>query len=167
MKHVTAIPLIPENDEEVRQLFGDIRSYIRKDGTLSPAWESKFIARVKLPGPVPYAYSEQKITVVTCHVALVDITRALYGNLWDRGLVDALGPYGGGFVFRANRNNPNDLSLHSYGLAWDWNPLVFPNGSTKKRDPRLVAEFLRLGFLCGQEFKGKKDPMHFQFARNT
>lgn len=167
MKHIEAMPLIPENDDEVRSLYGDIRSYIRKDGTLSPTWESKYIARVKLPGPVPYAYSDAIIREVTVHVALVDITRALYAAIWERGLRDALGPYGGGFVFRANRNNPDDLSLHSYGLAWDWNPTDFPNGSTKKRDPRLVQEFLRLGWLCGQDFKGKKDPMHWQFARNT
>jgi hypothetical protein len=167
MKPVPAFPMIPENDAEVRAIFGDIRRSIRNDGTLSPQWEIEQIVRIELPEPVLYAYSAVKISRITVHKRLADVALALYASIWEKRLADALGPYGGGFVYRPNANNKSDISLHAYGIAWDWDPSGFPNKSTKKRDPELVAEFERFGFLCGQNFGGAKDAMHFQFARGT
>lgn len=167
MKQIPAFPPIPESEEELIAIFGNIRDYIPGSGTISPAWEEKFITRIQLPGAVPYAFDDGKmITRITVHVALADVAVALFESIWRRGLSALLGPYGGGYVYRRNKNDPNKLSLHSYGLAWDWDPFNFPNGSKKRRDPRLVAEFERFGFMCGQDFKGTKDPMHFQLGRN-
>lgn len=167
MKSIPAFPQIPENDAELKKIFGDITKYVLKDGTLSPKWEIENIVRINLPSPVPYAYSPAKITQITVHRLLIDVATALYESIWRLNLVETLGPYGGGFIYRPNANDKTDISTHAYGISWDWDPKGFPNKSLKKRDPRLVREFERFGFLCGQNFNNTKDPMHFQFARGT
>jgi hypothetical protein len=163
MRPIPAFPQIPNGPTEIAKVFGDITRYVRNDATLSPEWEEKFITRLTLPKPVRYAFSSALITKITVHVLLLPVARLLYEEVTDIGLLDALGPYGGGFVYRPI-GDASAISLHSFGIAWDWNPKEFPLRSLKKRDPRLLDVFHRYGFLNGGEFAGRKDPMHFQFA---
>ena len=162
-----AFPPVPTSFPEVLEIFGDINRYVRNDGTLSPKWEAEKIERIKLPEPIAYAYGTARISLITVHVRLVDVAEMLFDEIWEAELVEALGPYGGGYNDRPNANDKRKRSLHSFGIAWDFNPSGFPNGSRKKRDPRLVAIFEKFGFFPGEKFKGTPDPMHFQYAENT
>lgn len=165
---MTPRPTPPDGWERVLSTFGDIFSYIREDGTLDPSWESDKITRVSLPVTVKYAFDPKVIiTRVTCHKSIALFVKETYEEIYQKGAWQYLGPYGGGFVFRTNKNSPDKISLHSLGIAWDWSPKEFPNGSTKKRNP-LLAKILRArGFTLGEDFHHVKDPMHFQFATNA
>lgn len=158
------LPPIPASEAELRATFGDIRKYIRSDGTLNPSWEAEQIVRIMLPGPIPYAYGPKPITKVTVHRKLATGAKLLFAAIWERELVTALVDYSGGFNFRPNRNNAAVLSLHAYGLAWDFGASAFPNGSKKRRNAELVQTFAEFGFRCGQDFKGTPDPQHFSYA---
>jgi len=154
----------PSNFTELTDWFGDIARYTAEDGTLLPSWEERYIARINLPEPVPYAFDPKvSITRVTVHVALADVVRRMYWKIHDAGMFPALGPYGGGYQYRANRNDHTRVSLHAWGLAWDWDPEKFPNHSKATREPKLVEITSQFGMRWGEVFQ-HPDPMHMSFS---
>lgn len=166
MRNNPLLPQIPENYKDLYEVFGDIRKFIRPDGTLDPRWEKENVVRIKLPSSVVYAYDPKvKITQITVHRKLEPVATLLYAKIWDLGIQEDLGPYGGGFVFRSVRNR-DTLSTHSWAISWDWNPAGFPLGSNKRRTPALTGVFKDHGFMMGEDFKNRKDPMHMQYAFN-
>lgn len=85
-----------------------------------------------------------------------------------------------GFNYRYKMGNPDDLSLHAYGLAFDINPLwnpyhragaCSPLGArydekvpgTIIRDSWVTAMWRDLGFICGVDWEEPFDPQHFEF----
>ena len=156
----------PNGIEEVREVFGDVRDFIRKDGTLSHQWERAQITRIQLPKPVLYAYGPAVISKVTIHRLIAEQTAEMYEEVFRLGLDRHLGPYGGGFIYRPNANAKDTISLHAYGIASDWDPAGYPNKSKKKRHPELAAVLRKHGWFLGEDFKGTPDPMHVQFAVN-
>lgn len=75
-----------------------------------------------------------------------------------------------GYCLRANRNNPNVLSNHSWGLAIDLNATTNPNTHDNKVHtdmPKWVIEAgRRWGFTWGGDYRGRtKDPMHFEILK--
>ncbi len=80
---------------------------------------------------------------------------------------------GGGFNWRTNRNNPNQQSLHSFGIAIDINPTNNPNYRSKVRPcktdiPQKVIDILKNnGFRWGGEYKSVCDSMHFEWVRGS
>lgn len=159
-------PSVPKNRAQAIEIFGDIWSYVRPDGTLSPIFEQNHITRINLPEPTPYLGEDSGVVVsqITVNIRLVDVAKALYADIWEKGLWKYLGPYGGGFNFRPVAGTHN-LSTHAWGIAWDWGPKQFPRFSKKKRNPELVKVFQKHGFKAGQDFhSGAEDPMHFQYA---
>jgi len=77
---------------------------------------------------------------------------------------------GGGFNWRANANDPNQQSLHSFGIAIDINPTKNPNYSSKERPcktdiPQNLINILKNnGFRWGGEYKNVCDSMHFEWV---
>jgi hypothetical protein len=83
-------------------------------------------------------------------------------------------PGGGTYVCRMNRNDPDKMSMHAYGLAIDINPQSNPNcpswpqcnGENKiiTDIPRCVIDaFKSHNFIWGGDFKNIKDTMHFEW----
>jgi hypothetical protein len=73
----------------------------------------------------------------------------------------------GTFNWRPNVNNPERLSLHSFGIAIDINPKQNPNNQgnciTDMPDC-LIESFKKYGFQWGCDFSGSfKDAMHFEW----
>lgn len=86
-----------------------------------------------------------------------------------------------GFNYRYKMGNPDDLSRHAYGLAFDinplWNPycsggIWLPEGAcydgtvpgTIVRDSWVAAMWRDLGFICGVDWEEPFDPQHFEFS---
>jgi len=68
------------------------------------------------------------------------------------------------YLWKMNANNGKELSLHSFGIAVDINQDVNCNGCTKSDIPPEVSNaFKSHGFRWGLDYKGKKDPMHFEW----
>ena len=42
----------PVGLDEIVATFGDIRDYIRRDGTIDPEWEENFLAHAEIPFPI-------------------------------------------------------------------------------------------------------------------
>jgi len=160
-------PQRPDGRAAVVNTFGDISRFIRSDGTLSVKWEDTMIRRVTLPQPLPLSgETGTTVTRITCHKLLTDVLRDTLRAVDEAGLWASLHSYGGGFVFRPKRT-VNELSLHSWGIAWDFDPEHNQQGTSGTIDPRIVAIFEEHGFFWGGRFRGTKDPMHFQYASGT
>jgi hypothetical protein len=73
--------------------------------------------------------------------------------------------HGGAFNYRKKRISATDLSLHSFGIALDWNPLNNPQKKPLKRTfPDWWHDIWQAnGWRDGRSF-GTPDPMHVQYA---
>jgi hypothetical protein len=162
---VPKIP-VPNSRQAVIKTFGDITTFIRSDGTLSPKWEEKVIRRVTLPRPLLLNGTKTNVTRITCHDLITDTLRTALRAIDDAGKWTALHSYGGGFNFRPIRGG-GDVSLHAWGIAWDFDPDHNALGTKGTMDPVIIAAFEASGFFWGGRFKGRKDPMHFQYATGT
>jgi hypothetical protein len=70
---------------------------------------------------------------------------------------------GGGFVPRHQLWNVlKPLSMHSWGIAIDLNPIKYPYASNDAPPRDLIDIFTANGFSWGGYWK-TKDPMHFEF----
>ncbi|MBD1362830.1 M15 family metallopeptidase [Mucilaginibacter sp. ZT4R22] len=71
----------------------------------------------------------------------------------------------GCFNFRPNTSDPTKLSLHSYGIAIDWDPLHNPRKKpmTKSLPDWWYDIWVKHGWSDGRHFH-TPDPMHVQFA---
>ena len=152
MSHVIAPP---HGLSEVRRVFGDIRVV---DGIVMPqSWEDVHMVLVNdLPG-----YSGHKVYL---NKAIEDPLREALtacAMLNDGYLIKHLGC----FAPRAKRGHPDEISLHSFGIAVDINPDQNPRGNPMVRDipDAWVAEFERVGWTWGGRFP-TADGMHFQYA---
>jgi D-alanyl-D-alanine carboxypeptidase len=80
--------------------------------------------------------------------------------------ISKLVSYGGGFIFRPVRG-ATGISLHAWGIAWDFDPDHNQLNTNGRMDRTIVRIFEDHGFFWGGKFQSRKDPMHFQFAINT
>lgn len=158
----------PDSYAAVLKTFGDINTFIRKDGTLSPTWEASRIVRIALPAPLRYLNTPVMVSKVTAHKLIADVASEAFREIHSAGKWGALENYGGGFSFRPVRNRPDKLSLHSFGIAYDFDVYDNPLGKSDPRsmDPVIVEIFSRHGFMWGGRYQGRKDQMHFQYATN-
>lgn len=163
----------PDGYPAVLATFGRINSYIRNDGTLSPRWEEEKIVRIDLPQALQYRVGSDdnndplfvKVRRITAHKLVAPIMARVLEDIAAAGLWPQIDPYGGGFVFRSVRGRPERLSLHSFGIAWDFRPEQNALGTAGTMHPGVVALFEKRGFVWGGRFK-RPDPMHYQLARN-
>jgi D-alanyl-D-alanine carboxypeptidase-like protein/LysM domain-containing protein len=155
----------PNGLEQIIATFGDIRKFIRPDGTLDPRWEHEELGRAHLPFPIPLSWAPNtKATQIICHKKLVDIFVQVFTEIQKQGLADHVMRYGGCYNFRAKRTS-SKLSAHCWGIAIDLNPETNAQGTNGNMNPGVIKIFQSFGFKWGGEFSGKsKDPMHFQFC---
>jgi len=83
----------------------------------------------------------------------------------DQKKVDAIGAsaFGGCYNNRSIRGSTN-ISNHAFGAAIDIDPVNLPLKSNKKMHPIISTAFKNQGALLGQDYKGRKDPMHAEFV---
>lgn len=145
----------PKGIAQVVATFGDATK-------MSPVvFEAANIVRIILPESL--SFDGQRITRITCHRLLAGILSATLLAAHNAGLWSVLDPYGGGYANRLKRGYTK-LSMHAFGIAWDFNPEAYPLGSDERMPDQLVSIFTANGFVYGGDFIGRKDPQHFQFA---
>ena len=153
-------------NEEVIEHFGDPRSLMRDDGSISPLWEIKILASFKLPAPLPYVGDNSVlIKSVRCHKLILPFMEAAFTELFaDQEVWSTLGDFGGCYNWRLQRNS-KVISRHAFGLAVDLDVKDNPMGGVGNVHPRTIEIFENNGFIWGGRFKGKRiDPMHYDFA---
>lgn len=84
-------------------------------------------------------------------------------NLVNEGCYEELNTFDGCWMVRDKRGMTGHPSVHSFGLAIDFNAGKMPLGSESVWSDKFVKCFTDVGFVWGGNFK-RKDPMHFQWA---
>jgi hypothetical protein len=150
----------------------DTQNCLRHYGDPSkPAFAAKWLVRHELPEAVkpvfplyggtirPTAIYMNKYATAALDAVLLDLLRT--------GLIKELKTYDGCHNLRAKRGLA-DYSIHSWGLALDFNaalnPLGVKWGSRKGMFSKAFLEtWRRHGWTCGAYFS-RGDAMHFQFT---
>lgn len=116
--------------------------------------------RVTLPASVKLGWENSRVSRVACHVEMVEIFSAVFGEIYAQGLWSLIQTYDGIYQDRVKKGT-GKASTHAWGISVDL------NAGTNQKNPgdmpeRLIRIFEKHGFLHGRAFN---DPMHFQFAR--
>jgi hypothetical protein len=143
------------------------------NGSYDPRWAAENLTHVACPWVM---------VMDGCHVPLITIhkkcaaslTRVL-NNIWDavgkdQGAIETLhyNQYDGSFCFRIMRDG-HALSMHSYGIALDWDAAENQQHSARhlfQNDSLIVTKFKEENWIWGGDWSGSSvDAMHFQAAR--
>ncbi len=155
----------PHGYTNIISTFGDVRSFVKIDGTLGTAWSANHMGRAKLPFSIPLSWDKTKrVKNLYCHKKLIDIFEDVFSAIERKRLKKKIVSYGGCFNFRTKRSS-GKLSTHSWGIAIDLNTDTNRMGTVGDMDERLVELFKTSGFVWGGDWTGRfKDPMHFQYC---
>jgi hypothetical protein len=174
----------PNGYNEIRQIFGNPAN---ADGSLNHAWEDANI--IKVPPPEGWRLYYQNgpaslvpISGIRMHRLLAEVFNIVMQQIWaytkhqlgasatDNAIrtwlhQNRLDQTGGGYNFRKSTGDPAKLSLHSYGIAIDWDPVHNPHKKplTKTLPDWWYAIWAQHGWTDGRHFT-TPDPMHVQFA---
>lgn len=145
--------------EDARQRFEPYTYVDMGDGMIQI--DSDWVGRNIVSREVPILTG-----AVTCHRLMVDQLAGALGEIEDNGLANLIdtSDYGGCWVPRHIDFNPaRPLSMHSWGLAVDFNVSTNGLGQTPTMDARIVEIFDRWGFAWGGRWS-RPDGMHFELG---
>ena len=163
---------IPHDKQTALKVFGDPEKYIRSGSeNPDPSWEADILHSFILPEPIPYI-GGKVVKRVRFHEKMWHFALMALNDVKNEGYWDLLAPWGGSYAFRRRAGGSN-LSVHSWGIAFDINPEGNPmqvSGSKVKgvlaetaRGQELVKLFEEWGFYWGGRWT-RPDPMHFQWG---
>lgn len=176
----------PNGKVAVIEMFGNPMD---EHGQLDRHWEESNIAQLALPSGYVLRYNGETLRTIRFHRRLHSTLSSCLEDIWaaarsqvkkERGYhlstssydhltADKLAGVGmdifsGSYVFRKKRGG-HDLSLHSYGIAIDFDSASNAMGTSGRMPSWVVRIFEDHGFVWGGRWRGKnRDPMHFQFA---
>lgn len=173
----------PNGYSQINALFGNPAN---PDGSENKAWVHAHIQLVKPPAGWKLYYQQDHNTLtpypgLQMHVLLAPVFTTVMKEIWDYAKAQLNNPTddqirawlhqyrldvtAGCFNFRPNVGNPTKLSLHSYGIAIDWDPLHNPRKSplTRTLPDWWYDIWKKHGWSDGRHFH-TPDPMHVQFA---
>lgn len=133
------------------------------------------IASQLVPVTPPFAmtYEGRRIKTIMFHRKCAAALLAALNEIWDacrhdQARIDAAGvsKFAGAYNRRLVRGSKTKWSNHAYGAAIDLN--AEENGLYAKGNmpPFVIDAFCRQGAMWGGWYKGRKDPMHFEFVDN-
>lgn len=99
---------------------------------------------------------------IYCNKDMVEPLKKAFTLLKERELADDLKTYDGCFNIRKVRG-ASSISLHSWGIAIDFDAAWNGLGAIPVISPLIVACFKEAGFDWGGDFK-RLDGMHFQLS---
>lgn len=143
----------PIGYKEIVRVFGDCDD---------PKFEAKNI--VIFPLPYPLWYDGNQVLRSRCHKLLVENFTAVFEEIKEQGFTEQVKNYAGIYNKRPIRGRRKP-STHSFGIAIDIEPSKYPLGSAMRFPQEIVDIWRKYGFHYGGDFKNRRDPMHFQFAK--
>jgi hypothetical protein len=174
----------PNGYNQIRQMFGNPAN---DDGSLNQAWYHANIITVPPPPGWRLYYQNAPdslvlIAGISMHRLLADSFLVILQQIWDYAKQQIAAPAtddairawlhkncldqtGGGYNFRKSKGSTTKLSLHSFGIAIDWDPLHNPRKKpmSKTLPDWWYAIWAQHGWTDGKHFT-TPDPMHVQFA---
>jgi len=109
---------------------------------------------------------------IYCNKDMIKPATQAFTNLIQTGCVNEIITFDGCFNIRKMRGKTS-MSLHSWGIAFDFNAFANPLGLTVKQieakglkpfSEQFLDCWRRAGFDCGGDWKTRPDRMHFQLA---
>lgn len=137
---------------------------IEKYGLPNVEMERSFMTLYRVPETIAKSIPTLPNRIY-CNYDLVAKLEQALQNTIDRGLQDELKTWDGCFNVRLKRGSkdPEDWSLHSWGIAIDINAAWNGLGKEPQMSEALVKCFTDAGFHWGGNWT-RKDGMHFQLA---
>ena len=99
---------------------------------------------------------------IYCNFAMHGPLKRAFGLIVSRGLTDQLRTYDGSFNIRQSKGG-GMMSMHSWGLAVDFNAGTNPFGQEGDMSPEMVKCFAESGMESGTLWS-TPDGMHFQIV---
>jgi hypothetical protein len=172
----------PHGRAEIEKVFGHPAN---ADGSLNEHWEEQNILRVIPPAGWQLYYQDDHrgcvpVSGIRLHRLVAGSFQSVLREIWDVATarmggapddhavrqwlhVRRLDQHGGGFNFGTFAGKA-ELSLHSYGIAIDWDPDFNPAGTHKPTLPDWWYEIWRKHGWQDRRDLAEPDPMHVQFA---
>lgn len=127
---------------------------------------------VPIVPPFKMYYDGKPIKAIQFHKKAAPALKAALDEIWehygqDQATIDKLGisKYAGSYNPRKIRGSATRWSNHAYGAAIDLNAEQNGFGAGKGTMPEpVVAAFKAQGALWGGDYRGRTDPMHFEFC---
>lgn len=102
---------------------------------------------------------------IYCNTDVASDLDLIFDGILMEGLEKEIKKFDGCFNIRKIRGSKKRWSLHSFGLAVDFNAATNRMGTFGDMHPDIVTIFESHGWIWGGNFK-RKDSMHFQRAWN-
>lgn len=133
-------------------------------------WQAQYLIRIKPPFMMYYDKKPMKTGILVNRMCAAEMMAAFI-EIWekcgqDEKKVAATGAsdFGGCFNIRPISGSGN-WSNHSWACAIDLSPGTNGFGKGKGTLSNIVVDaFKRQGALWGGDYKGRTDPMHFEFV---
>lgn len=122
--------------------------------------EGKFMVLWDVPSDLEHGAIPKRLY---CNRDLKPLLEKAFKNVIDRGLAVQVKTWDGCFNIRKKRG-ATSMSLHSWGLAIDFNAAWNGFGKTPTMSPELVKCFTDAGLDWGGKWS-RPDGMHFQIAK--
>jgi hypothetical protein len=148
-------PPVPEGLPEIEKVFGRFGFIEKPHALVAPdeAWVARSILTIKLP-----ILNHN----VRCHCKIKGPLLNAIKEIIQNKLAHEIKTCEGCYWPRHKMHDPErELSLHSWGIAIDFNASTNMPGTKGDMHPAVVAVFAKHGFHWGGHFG---DPMHFQYA---
>ena len=146
------------------------RCFAKYGNPKSKEFQNKYLKRIPLPADIAAVwpkYGTTKITAVYMHVDAVEPLFKVFRELISTGLSKELKTYDGCHNIRKKRGG-TEYSIHSWGLAFDFNAALNPLGVKWGSRPGMfskefVAVWRKHGWECGANWKFG-DAQHYQWT---
>ncbi|TGE29785.1 M15 family metallopeptidase [Hymenobacter metallicola] len=141
----------------------------------SAAFETRWMEMYTLPiwlkPHFATVYEGKPVTRIWMNKDAIEPFEAVMHELVCTGLIHEIKTYDGCYNPRLMRGL-NTPSVHSWGLAFDFNAKLNPLGKAPYGPGMFTREFVAVwkkhGFTAGADFgKGRSDAMHFEFTRKA
>lgn len=110
-------------------------------------------------------YLGKPVYRIFCNVDMHAPLLLAFDMLMQTGRHLELATFDGAFNVRWVRGVPGAFSLHSWGVAIDFNAAQNPLGSPGVWTKEFIDIFKAAGFTYGGEFSKRPDPMHYQLSK--
>lgn len=155
-------PSPPKDLSEINATYGGILF----SSELGLHWPKApdYIKPLSVPDAIKLTYAGKPVYRIFCNKDVHAPLSAVFSALVGKNLHYELKTFDGCFNVRWVRGVPGVASIHSWGLAFDFNAQDNHLGGESKWTAEFIAVWESHGFTWGGRFT-RKDPMHFQWCR--